>query len=190
MPRDKNHNADSLAMVASLSIPYDTQRKTSFQVERYFRLSFPDNIEYLQVFENDEQLEFFLLNDDEDEDDQFPVVPKECLESESLFMKDDHVKNILEEFLVPKVQEMRKVNIRTDSSPKYVNLGVDCTTEEENKYVSFFKEYIDVFAWTYDDLKSYDNTIFQHIIPLREGSKEVKQKIRMMNPNMKPLVKI
>jgi hypothetical protein len=89
-----------------------------------------------------------------------------------------------------KVQETRKVNIGTDSSPKYINLGVDCTSEEVDQYVSLFKEYLDVFAWSYDDLKAYDKTIFQHIIPLREGEKPVKQKIRMMNPKLKPLVKI
>jgi hypothetical protein len=47
-----------------------------------------------------------------------------------------------------------------------------------------------VFAWTYDDLKYYDKTIFQHIIPLREEAKPVKKNIRMMNPKLKPLVKI
>jgi ribonuclease HI len=32
IPRDKNHKANSLALVASLSDPNDIQRKTSFQV--------------------------------------------------------------------------------------------------------------------------------------------------------------
>jgi hypothetical protein len=36
----------------------------------------PDNIDYLQVFENDEQLEIFLLNYDDEEDDSSIVVPK------------------------------------------------------------------------------------------------------------------
>jgi hypothetical protein len=69
-------------------------------------------------------------------------------------------------------------------------LGVDFTTEEVDQYVALFKEYIDVFAWTYDDLKSYDKTIFQHIIPLREETKLVKKKLRMTNPKLNPLVKI
>jgi hypothetical protein len=88
------------------------------------------------------------------------------------------------------VKETRKINIGMDQVPKYINLEVDCTTEEVDQYISLFKEDIDVFTWTYDDLKSYDKTIFQHIIPLREGAKLVKQKIRMMNPKLKPLVKI
>jgi ribonuclease HI len=57
IPRDKNQKADSLALAASLSNPDDIQRKTYFQVERVFRPFVPDNLEYLQVFENDEQLE-------------------------------------------------------------------------------------------------------------------------------------
>jgi hypothetical protein len=47
-------------------------------------------------------------------------------------------------------------------------LGVDCTIEEVDQYVALFKEYLDVFTWIYDDLKAYDEIIFQHIIPLRE----------------------
>jgi hypothetical protein len=61
-----------------------------------------------------------------------------------------------------------------DQSPKSVNLGVDCTPEEVDQYVVLFKEYIDVFDWTYDELNTYDKTIFQHIIPLREATKLVK----------------
>jgi ribonuclease HI len=59
IPREKYHKADSLAFVASLSNLDNVQSKTSFQVERGFRPSMPNNVEYLQVFENDEQLESF-----------------------------------------------------------------------------------------------------------------------------------
>jgi len=190
IPRDKNQKSNSLALAASLSILDDTQSKTSFQIERAFRSSVPDNEEYLQVFENDEQLENVLLNDDDDEDNHMYVVLKDCIQYESLFTKDDNSKNLLEEVSLRKVQETRKVNIGTNSSQKYVNMGVNCTIEEVDQYVSLFKEYLDVFAWTYDDLKSYDKTIFQHTIPLREETKPVKQKIRMMTPKLKPLVKI
>jgi hypothetical protein len=190
IPRDKNHKEDLLSFAASLSKPGDVQRKIYFQVKIAFQPFVPDNIEYFQVFENDEQLETFLLNDDDDEDDHMSVVPKDCIQYESLFTKDDHAKNLLEEVTTRKVKETRKVNIGRDSCLKYINLRVDCTTEEVNQYVAFLKEYIDVFTWTYDDFKSYDKTIFQHIIPLREESKHVKKKIRMMNPKLKHLVKI
>jgi hypothetical protein len=87
IPRDKNHKADSLALVASLSNPDDVQRKTYFQVERYFQPYVPDNVEYFQVFENDEQMEYFLLKDNDEENDNSSVVPKDCIQCESLFTK-------------------------------------------------------------------------------------------------------
>jgi hypothetical protein len=138
----------------------------------------------LQVFANDEELEFFLMNDDEDDDNHITAIPRNCIQSESIFTRYYHAKNLVEESSLRKVQEARKINIGTDSSPKYVNLGIDCTIEEVDQYVTLFKEYLDVFAWSYDDLKAYDKIIFQHIIPLRERAKPVKQNIRIMSsPN-------
>jgi hypothetical protein len=52
-----------------------------------------------------------------------------------------------------------------------------------------FKEYYDVFAWTYNDLE-YDKSIFQHIIPLKEGTNPVRKKLRIVNTKLKPRIKI
>jgi hypothetical protein len=87
-----------LSLAASLSNPDDIKRKTSFQVERVFQPFVPDNLEYLQVFKNDEHLENYVFNDDDDdEDNHISVVLKYCIPYESLFTKDDHDKNLLEE---------------------------------------------------------------------------------------------
>jgi len=135
----KNQKADSLDFVASLSNLDDVHRKTYFQVKRIFRPRVPDNQEYLQLFENDEELEFFFVNDDEDEDNHITIVPMNCIQSESLFTRDDHDKNLLEEASLWKVKETRKNNIGTNSSQKYVNLGVDFTIQEVDQYVALFK---------------------------------------------------
>jgi ribonuclease HI len=108
IPRDKNQKEDSLALVASLSNPDDIQSETYFQVKRVFQPSVPDNQEYLQVFENDEDLENFLVNENEDEDNDIASVPKNCVQSESLFTRDDHAKNIMEEVSVRKSSRNEK----------------------------------------------------------------------------------
>jgi hypothetical protein len=38
-----------------------------------------------------------VLNDDDDEDNHISVVPKDCIQSESLFTGYYHAKNLLEE---------------------------------------------------------------------------------------------
>ena len=45
-----------------------------------------------------------------------------------------------------------------------------------------------MFAWGYQDLKSYDTSIIQHKIPLKENQKPFKQKLRRINPVLLPLV--
>jgi hypothetical protein len=42
-------------------------------------------------------LEKKLLNDDDDEENHITAVPRDCIQSESLFTRDDHAKKILEE---------------------------------------------------------------------------------------------
>ena len=37
--------------------------------------------------------------------------------------------------------------------------------------MKLFREYKDVFAWTYEDLKTYDTKIIQHVIQLKENAK-------------------
>ena len=45
-----------------------------------------------------------------------------------------------------------------------------------------------MFAWSYEDLKSYDIEIIQHKIPLKENQKPYRQKLRRINPVQLPLV--
>ena len=56
-------------------------------------------------------------------------------------------------------------------------------------FMKLFREFKDVFAWTYEDLKTYDTKIIQHVIPLKEDAKPFQQKLRKMHPSLEPLVK-
>ena len=52
------------------------------------------------------------------------------------------------------------------------------TQEERAEYTELLKEFSDVFAWTYEDLKTYDTSIIEHKIPLREEAKPFRKKLR------------
>jgi hypothetical protein len=45
-----------------------------------------------------------------------------------------------------------------------------------------------VFAWTYEDLKTYDTTVIEHKIPLKEEAKPFRQKLRQINPMLLPVM--
>jgi hypothetical protein len=78
-------------------------------------------------------------NDYKENDSSVSPVPKDCVKSKYLFTRDDQANNLKEEVSTRKVQETKKINIGTEDSPKYVNLGIDCTLEEVDPYTTLFK---------------------------------------------------
>ena len=59
------------------------------------------------------------------------------------------------------------VNLGSEVEPKYVNLGKCFSLEERSKFIPLFKQYKDVFSWTYEDIKTYDTCIIQHVVPIK-----------------------
>ena len=45
-----------------------------------------------------------------------------------------------------------------------------------------------MFAWTYEELKTYDMKIIQHVIPIKGGIKPYQQPLRKMYPKLEHLI--
>ena len=68
-------------------------------------------------------------------------------------------------------------NLDTEKNPQNINLGTNCTHAERETFMKLFREFKDVFAWTYEDIKTYDTKIIQHVIPLKEDAKPFQHKL-------------
>jgi hypothetical protein len=79
-------------------------------------------------------------------------------------------------------------NIGGKSHPKFINLSSELTADQKSKYCSVLKEFSDVFAWKYSDLKTYDPDIIQHKIPLEKDTIPFKQKLRPISPLLLPVI--
>jgi len=79
-------------------------------------------------------------------------------------------------------------NSGTEQDLKFINLNMCCTHHEQQAFVCLFKQYRDVFAWTYDNLKTYETHIIQHIILIKEGVKPSHQKLSKLHPSLKLLI--
>jgi len=92
----------------------------------------------------------------------------------------------------PKLQpinaEIEEHNIGTAENPKMIKLSKNLPPDQKPKYIDLFKEFHDVFAWSYEDLKSYDTSVIQHTIPLRPNQKPFKQKLRRINQMLLPSI--
>jgi hypothetical protein len=84
--------------------------------------------------------------------------------------------------------EVIEFNIGTKESPKMVKFGKGTTPDEREKLISLIREFKDVFSWSYEYLKAYREDVIQHAIPLKEGTKPFKKKLRKMNLKVSPQV--
>jgi hypothetical protein len=174
-----------------------------------FRPSIPDNITNWRVFDSDTQIINFLTSSDtfqdaviDDETHQQELqtyreeankvktncVPKNVLTLEKLFDLQSKFRRPTNPKTNSSTMMHFLVNLGTSEQPKYVNLGTCCSDTEKHAFMELFKKYRDVFSWTYDDLKTYDTRIIQHVIPIKEGIKPFQQKLRKIHPTLEPLI--
>ena len=81
-----------------------------------------------------------------------------------------------------------KCNIGTKEQPRIVNISKALSVEQRERYIKLLKEYVDIFAWSYEDLKTYDTSIIQHKVPLKPNVKPFRQKMRRINPALFPVI--
>jgi hypothetical protein len=112
-------------------------------------------------------------------------IPKGLIPLERLFDQDDIP---LKSTLRPHPEEVEDCNIGTKEDPKLVKISKYLPTQMKNKYVKLLKKYKDVFAWSYDDLKTYDTSVIEHKIPLKHGIKPFRKKLRQINPILLPVI--
>jgi hypothetical protein len=71
---------------------------------------------------------------------------------------------------------------RTPGKVENVNIGADCSPEEILIYTELFKEFRDVFSWSYEEMPGIDPHIVEHEIITYPYSKPIRQCLRSVNP--------
>jgi hypothetical protein len=62
------------------------------------------------------------------------------------------------------------------------------TSKEREKLIALLRDYVDVFAWSYENMSGLETNIIVHRVPLVEGCKPVKKKLRRTYPDV--LIKV
>jgi ribonuclease HI len=197
IPREENHVADALAVSASTLQPCEGPLHDQCKMEVLFRPSIPDNLEHWQVFEDDDQIIRFMENSKEFTDTQINflaesmdlevinlqnnTLPKGCIPLEDLFDRHDVFKGRRNN---KQVEDALEFNVGTEIDPRTVKIGKGTTEKERKAILNLIREFRDIFAWNYDELKAYRGDVIQHAIPLIEGAKPFRQKLRHINPKV------
>jgi hypothetical protein len=111
--------------------------------------------------------------------------PKGLITLESIFNPDDQVRS-------------RGPNLATNkdghipvaiADGRVLSLGKVCSKVKQENFVYLCQEFIDVFAWTYDDLKGFDPSLFQHTTNLNNDANLVRKKKIPVNPKIEPMMR-
>jgi hypothetical protein len=106
-------------------------------------------------------------------------IPRGLVPLERLFDCNDVYKGAA---LKNQEEEITDCNIGTTENSKIIKLSKTIAAEQKGRYVSLIKKIVDVFAWSYEYLKTFDTNNIQDRIPLKDGSKPFRQKILQLNP--------
>ena len=63
------------------------------------------------------------------------------------------------------------MNIGIEEEPRKIKIGKRTSVKERNDLIELVKDFRDVFAFTYDELKAYRDDVFQYTIPVKPDSK-------------------
>ena len=66
---------------------------------------------------------------------------------------------------------------------------MDLSTDERKSLIQLLRAYLDIFAWSYEDMSGLDPSIVQHRLPLLPHARPVKQKLRRLHPRWSLQVK-
>jgi hypothetical protein len=78
----------------------------------------------------------------------------------------------------PAKEELETINVGNEEIKQELKIGTLITPEEKEELIALLRDYVDIFSWSYEDMPGLDTDIVVHRIPLVEGCKPIKQKLR------------
>ena len=82
----------------------------------------------------------------------------------------------------PTGQRVSPTTGETTDQPRELKFGSDLSTDEQERFIQLLGSYLDVFAWSYEDMPGLDPSIVQHRLPLLPHVRPVKHKLRRLHP--------
>ena len=85
--------------------------------------------------------------------------------------------------------DLSEWNLGSEEDPKIVKVSVHVQGRFKEDLLNLLKEFKDIFAWEYSDMKGIDPSFYSHKINLKEDAKPVIQQRYRRNPNYAKEVK-
>lgn len=76
------------------------------------------------------------------------------------------------------------INLGTQEVIREAKIGASIVEHVRRELVELLREYVDIFAWSYQDMSGLDTNIVEHCLPLKLECPPVKHKLRRSRPDM------
>ena len=81
------------------------------------------------------------------------------------------------------------IDFGVPDKPREIRIGSSLSPDKRSGLIDLLKSYLDVFAWSYEDIPGLNPTIVQHHLPILPHARPVKQKLRRLHPRWSLQVK-
>ena len=105
-----------------------------------------------------------------EKDDQKPTYPDHWVQHINL-QWDVH----FEQRKPPTEDKVVQVNMGNEANPKPIFISDSLSSQEKEDLILLIREYIDVFAWNYEDMPGLDPQVAMHYLNLKSDAKPVKK---------------
>ena len=103
--------------------------------------------------------------------------PLDCMMAQEEILED-----LEKEAQIQPKEEFEEVNPGADSgSPKPIFISSQLSTKEREQFMEIMKRYVDVFAWTYDEMSDLDSVLVVHSLNVDPRTKPVIQPTRIFH---------
>ena len=84
---------------------------------------------------------------------------------------------------------LKEVNLGSDDNPRPTYINKNLKADYKVKLIGLLKEYVDCFAWSYNEMLELSRELVEHRLPIKSGFSPFKQPMRRFNPNMHDRIK-
>ncbi|KAI5382745.1 hypothetical protein KIW84_070240 [Lathyrus oleraceus] len=120
---------------------------------------------------------------------EFPVFEAEEDDVEEIPNEITRLLELEEKIIQPYLENLETVNLGSEDCVREVKIGALLEESVKKGLIDLLREYVDVFAWSYEDMPGLDTDIVQHFLPLKPECVPVKQKHRRTHPDMAVKIK-
>ena len=74
------------------------------------------------------------------------------------------------------------IDFGASDQPGEIRIRSSLSPDKRSRLIDLLSSYLDVFAWSYEDMPGLDPSIVQHRLPILPHARPVKQKLRRLHP--------